>query len=170
MMLRLLLLALALACAAGAAAAQTLSSPPPVPGVIEVGSLIGADMNSTADQPISLLCPATACLMVDFTVTNPSGTLASATGTLFASPSATNPINPSGTTTSTWAGMTASTSAARVALCNYAAVVAGGSPQSSGTVCPNAYFTGSKTIYLHLGAGEGSAATVDLRVFAFPLN
>ena len=126
-----------------------------------LGSLIGANFNSTADQAISLL-GTSKFILDDIIITNCSAGLASAAGTFYAGAGKTNLIR--GAATSTYTAITASTFVAELSSATTPA-------SSSASGFQFSYFTSaSQTIYLSLTTAQGSAATCDIYVYGRDLN
>lgn len=122
-----------------------------------LGTLTGANFNSTADQAISLTAPSALYVITQILVTNTSTSLTTAKGTFYAGASKTNAIF--GATTSSFTALTASGS---VSMVNSAATTFGGA-------FANARFTAGTTIYLSLTTAQGATATADVYVFGINL-
>lgn len=129
-----------------------------------LGRLIGADFNSTADQPIAIAQPGTGpYIIARIVIANTSAAItATAKGAFYSSASKTGPLFGGGATTA-YAALNAAGLAGIVGS-------AVGSPSlgTSNTLAP--YLTSSTTIYLSLTAGNGSAVTADIYVFGYDLS
>lgn len=124
------------------------------PGSIQCGELLGANMNTTADQAIPIVAPTAAYLISDVVATNASVSLTTAAGGVYTAIS-------KGGTAVVAAGQAYSTLTA-------AAANAAGSSLLLTLNTPTAYYNAS-TLYLSLTTGQGAAATADIRVFCKPL-
>ena len=126
------------------------------PGVILGGRLIGADANVTTDQAIQISCPARRYVIEAIVASNASISLTNADGGLYSAASK---------------GGVALVAAAQVySTLTAAAVNAAGSALflTLDTAATTGMFDLS-TIYFSLTGAQGSAATLDLRVYIRPL-
>ncbi len=126
------------------------------PGIIEGGSLMGANMNSTGDQAIQIACPTTNYMIAAIVVTTASISLTTAAGGIYTAAA-------KGGSTLVGAGQAYSTLTA-------AATNAAGSALS--LTLDTLATTGKldlSTIYFSLTTGQGAAATANIRVYIRPL-
>lgn len=121
------------------------------PGMILGGKLIGANMNSTADQAITIFCPAASYSIFRVVAKNPSISLTTAQGSLYLAAGKTTIIN---ATTGSFAAAQVNT----IDTLNNAAVVA----------VQNNVETNNTTIYLSLTTAQGAPATADIYVYIIP--
>ena len=133
------------------------------PASVQCGWLYGANMNSTADQAITISVPSAAYSVEQIQISNPSVSLTTAAGGFYSAASKGGVIIVaaaqaySGLTTKT-ANTTGNLLAATLSTAgnttNFAA-------QSSTGVL--------STIYLSLTTAQGAAATADVRIFCHPM-
>lgn len=117
--------------------------------MVLLGKLAGANMNSTADQAITI--HSTKYIVTQVVTTNASTSLTTAAGGLYAGASKTNALVGSG---QLYTALTASTKFASLTL----ATLAGTDVRTEGA------------LYLSLTLGQGSAATADVYVFGLRLD
>lgn len=126
-------------------------------GIVQLGSLIGANMNSTADQAINLALPSGAVgyalNAIVATNPNPSAAISAAVGGIYTAPAA-------GGVAVVGAGQ------AFAALTTNAANTVGSILFL--TIETNVLLTVT-TLYLHLSTPQGAAVTADFRVYGMPL-
>lgn len=121
-----------------------------------LGSLIGANMNSTADQTIALTSPTgtTKFVPTQIIYTNASISLTTAAGALYSAASKSGPLL--GTTaTSSFSYLTTSSLALSV----------GGGPAQGNAADQTELCTSSCNVFLSLTTAQGATATVDVYVF-----
>lgn len=120
-------------------------------GVTLGGKLIGANMNSTADQAMAIVSPTPTYNIFRIIVVNPSIPLTAAQGSLYLGPGKTGIIN--ATTTA------------------YSLLVSGIETANSviSLSIANTYLTDNTTIYLSLTIAQGAPATADFYVYILPL-
>lgn len=151
-MMRRLLVALCLLALPSLAWADGLS-PPQNAGIVELGKLIGANFNSTADQAITLALPSPNWIIHAFTVCNPSVSMTTAVGGVY-SAAAKGGVQLVAAS-QVWSGLTTN-------AVNTVGSCVSAPAQSS------ALFNVS-TIYLSLTTPQGAAATADVYVYGRPL-
>jgi len=123
-----------------------------LPGLVLGGYLLGADMNSTADQPIVIKCPTKHWSLFRVIVTNPSTSLTTAQGSLYLDAAKTNIIM---ATNTAYSGLTNNT-------INTAANIV--------TPTLQVPYTANKTvIYLSLTTAQGAPATADWYIYLLPM-
>jgi hypothetical protein len=119
---------------------------------IQLGKLVGANFNSTADQAITITCPTTDYMVAFFAVANASGSIASAIGGIYtaAAKGGVQVLNAA----TAWTQVTAS----------------GVNNAANGVMfAGNRNWLNLATLYLSLSTPHGSAATADVYVFGHPL-
>lgn len=126
-------------------------------GAVQLGSLLAANMNSVADQPISLTLPGgiSAYALNAIVVTNPtpSGAISAAVGGIYTAPAA-----------------------GGVAIVGASQAYSGLTTNAANTAGSILFLTIEQTVlltvntlYLHLSTPQGSAITADFRVYGMPL-
>lgn len=152
--------AAAAALAACAAHAQTTTQFPTTPwggfapGKIECGRLIGANMNSTADQAIPISFPSATYQIDSIDISNASISLTTAVGGFY--PSASKGGTAIVANSQAYSTLTA------------AAVNAAGSTMTATLAVTTAAWN-LRTIYFSLTTPQGAAATADIRIYCRPL-
>lgn len=122
-------------------------------GSVLGGVLKGANLNTTADQAITIACPSTNYMIDSVWVVNGSTSLTTAQGGFYAAASKVNLI--AGSTTAAFSGLTSTTI---------------NSPGSGVRVVTNGTaWTNVTTIFLSLTTAQGSAATADIYVYVRPM-
>lgn len=128
------------------------------------GRLTGADFNSTADQAIALTAPgAGAYIIRAIWATNPSISMTTAKGSLYAATSKASVIPGTTGVGMVWTSLVAATD-----LVGFLAGTA--APPSSTTTMHFSRFTSNTTIYLSLTTPQGAAATADIYVECLDLS
>lgn len=163
------LAALVLVAGAHLASAQTQMQFPTTPwggyapGSIQCGELLGANMNSTADQAIPISVPSATWVLDSIWVSNPSISLTTAAGGFYTGASK------SGVTVvaSNQAYSTLTTNTANTTGNAFAVTIA----TAGATTDFNGYGQASQisTLYFSLTTAQGAAATADIRVRCRPL-
>lgn len=124
-------------------------------GSVQIGALVGANLDSTLDQAIGIVPPAgTSSYALDaVAVTNPSGSLSAAEGGIYTAPAGAGvAVVPS---TQVYSALTTN------------------APNTVGsilflTIEANVLLSVT-TLYLHLSVAQGAAVTADFRVYGRPL-
>jgi hypothetical protein len=120
------------------------------PSRIQCGTLRGADMNSTADQPIPISFPSATYEIDAIVITSPSVSLTTAAGGFYPAPAKAGTAIVA--SSQAYSGLTA------------AATNAAGSVLSATLNNTTAKFD-LRTIYFSLTTGQGAAATANIRVY-----
>lgn len=122
-------------------------------GIVLGGKLIGANMNSTADQAIPIVSPTTNYKVFQIHVANPSISMTTAAGGVYLEAAKAKPI-------------VASAQAYSLLTTN----VIDTSGNTTALTIQTQYVTDNPTIYLSLTTPQGAPATLDFYVFIFPLQ
>ena len=126
------------------------------PGVILAGELIGANMNSTADQAIVMSVPATRYVVEAIVVSNASVSLDTAAGGIY------SVASKGGVTLVAAAQVYSTLTAAAVNAAGSALFLTLDTPATTGMF-------DLSTLYFSLTTAQGAAATADIRVYVRPL-
>lgn len=169
MKIRLPLALAALLALASAAQAQTqyqFSTTPwqaYAPARVQCGSLPGANMNVTTDQPIVLSVPTAAFMIDQIVISNPSVSMTTAAGGFYTAASKGGvAVVSSGQAYSSLTTNAASTTG-NAMLATIA--TAGNTTDFAGYLQTSPI----NTLYLSLTTGQGAAATADVRVYCRPI-
>lgn len=124
------------------------------PGTVQCGWLIGANMNTTADQAIPVSFPSVNYRIGAITVSNPSVSLTTAVGGFY--PAASKGGTAIVANSQVYSGLT--TNAANTA-----------GNQLSVTLASATTMYNLRTVYFSLTTPQGAAATADIRILCNPL-
>lgn len=134
------------------------------PGVVQCGWIYGANMNSTADQPITISVPSATYTIDKIIVSNPSVSLTTAAGGVYSAASKGGvAIVGSGQAYSALTTNAANTTGNSLAL----TIATAGNTTAFGG--PSQGANAVTTIYLSLSVAQGAAATADVRISCKPL-
>jgi hypothetical protein len=125
------------------------------PARIECGELLGANMNSTADQAIPISFPSAKYVITEIDITNPSVSLTTAAGGFYSAAS-------KGGVAIVSSGQAYST------LTTNAANTTGNEMTATLATAGNTTAFNLSQIYLSLTTAQGAAATADVRVYCRP--
>jgi hypothetical protein len=133
------------------------------PGVVQCGWLYAANMNTTADQAITISVPSGAYSINAILVSNPSVSLTTASGGVYTGAGKTGVTLVSNAALSGLTTNTANTSGNLLAL-----TLASGAATTN-FLAASSSTSNTSTIYFALTTSQGAAATADIRVLCNPL-